>query len=76
MVAGVLNRFRGRQDDTAVAKEKPQNRANVKYIALPVDLWEQLKELADREDRSVSWMGRKAVRELVERDQQQRGRSK
>lgn len=59
-----------------MAKRKPPeeppvkrypSRDNIKYVALPLELWERLKGLADDEDRSVSWMVRKAVRELLDR---------
>ena len=38
-------------------------RQALKYVALPTDLWQYLKDLADTEERSVSWVARKAVRE-------------
>jgi hypothetical protein len=40
-------------------------RADVKYVAIPLELWRKLKELADRDERSVSWVARRAVKEFL-----------
>ncbi len=48
-------------------------RADVKYVALPFELWQKLKELADRDDRSVSWVARLAVREFLKQREQEGG---
>ena len=46
---------------------KVSGRMNFKYVGIPVDLWDELKAIADSEDRSVNWMARKAIREFVRR---------
>ena len=50
-------------------REKPEaaRRLHAKYVGLPAELWEKLKAWADREDRSISWAARRAVREFLER---------
>ena len=42
-------------------------RLHVKYVGLPTELWEKLKAWADRNEGSISWAARKAVREFLER---------
>lgn len=48
------------------AHKKPfPSRKNVRYVGLPVELHAELKQAANEEDRSVSWMARRAVREFL-----------
>jgi hypothetical protein len=42
------------------------NRANVKYVAIPVELWQRLRTFAKADERSVSWAARKAIREFLD----------
>jgi hypothetical protein len=44
------------------------SRANVKYVALPVELWEKLKDWADQDERSVSWAARKIIRDFFAKE--------
>lgn len=53
-----------RKDD---GKDGPQNRANVKYVALPLGLWKRFKKLADADERSISWVMRQAAKEYLEK---------
>lgn len=50
--------------------DKPKqypSRANVKYVGISLDLYEQLQQIGEQEDRSASWLARKAIREYLER---------
>ena len=38
------------------------SRSAVKYVALPYELWQELSDMADEEDRSISWMARTVIR--------------
>lgn len=49
----------------AAGKRYP-SRDQTKYVALPLDVWTKLKALADADDRSVSWMAKRAVLEYIE----------
>lgn len=55
-----------RPERTPAGKVKTTGRANVKYVALPIDLWEALLDIAEKNDRSISWVGRRAVRKYLE----------
>lgn len=37
---------------------------NLRYVALPIDLWQQLKNLADSEDRSISATAKRIVKKF------------
>ena len=62
---------------TTMAKKKPvgkpgerkryPSRENTRYVALPLALYEVLEVIGLEEDRSISWLARKAVREFLER---------
>jgi predicted transcriptional regulator len=61
-----------------MAKEKPRtkkfpSREGIKYIPLPVELWERLAAIGKKDERSVSFMGRKAVRKFVEDEEKKVG---
>jgi hypothetical protein len=45
--------------------EKPLSRPEVKYVVLPRELWDELKEFADADERPVNWVARKAIREFL-----------
>lgn len=48
------------------AKRYP-SRDKVKYIPIPTEMWDDLETLAQPDERSVSYMVRKAIREFLER---------
>jgi hypothetical protein len=48
-------------------KKPAAGREAVKYVALPVDLHEELKAFADADERSVNWAARKLIREALDR---------
>lgn len=56
----------GKRKDPPPADETPQNRANVKYVALPLDLWEEVKTFADADERSVSWAAKRLIRSALD----------
>jgi hypothetical protein len=43
------------------AKKYP-SRDKVKYVPIPLDLWDELEQLGKADDRSVSYMARKTIR--------------
>lgn len=45
----------------------PNSRSNTAYVGISRQQYEALQKLAEAEDRSASWMARKAVREFLER---------
>lgn len=45
----------------------PPGRKRVKYVALPIALWEELDRIAKDNERSVSWVARQAVKQYLER---------
>jgi len=52
-------------------KQKPKrypSRDKVKYVPVPLDMWDALEELGKTDDRSVSYMARKAIREFLKRE--------
>lgn len=54
-------------------KKRPPSREKTRYIALPKALHEALARYAkdhsdEDEDRSISWAGRKAVRDFLQRE--------
>ena len=54
-------------------KKKPfPSRANVKYVPIPKSMWAELKALGAPDERSVSYMTRRAVREFIERSKRQK----
>ena len=59
--------------DTMVGMAEPKkkkrfpSRDKVKYIPIPTDIWDALKSLGAPDERSVSYMARKAMREFLER---------
>lgn len=60
------------QPSVGVAAKDKQNRANVKYVAIPLDLWQEIKDFADQDERSVTWatkhLLRKALRLIQEEE--------
>lgn len=44
------------------------SREKVKYVAVPVEFWDILEAMGKPDDRSVSYMVRKALREFLERN--------
>jgi len=55
-----------KNDDDSKPKRYP-SRANVKYVGISLDLYQQLQDVGEQEDRSASWLARKAIREFLER---------
>jgi hypothetical protein len=54
----------------AKKKKEPKrypSRENTRYVALPLSMYEILESLGAREERSTSWIARKAIREFLER---------
>lgn len=48
-------------------KSRPPSRDKLTSVVVSKELYQQLKELADAEERSVSWMARKALAEFIQR---------
>jgi hypothetical protein len=55
-----------------MAKKKPTgktprypSRDRVKYVPIPIELWAKLDVLGKPDERSVSYMTRKAIRKLI-----------
>jgi len=55
-----------RMSEKKKAKRYP-SRDKVKYVPIPIEMWEELDSLGKPDERSVSYMTRKAIRELIER---------
>ena len=53
-------------DEKRKAKRYP-SRDRVKYIPVPTDWWQALADFGSEDDRSAAYMGRKAIREFLER---------
>lgn len=47
------------------AKKTYPSRANTKYIGVPADLYDEIKSLADEQERSVSWLARKLLKKAM-----------
>lgn len=48
------------------AKRYP-SRDKVKYVPIPVEMWDALERLGAKDERSVSFMARRAIREFLDR---------
>lgn len=48
------------------AKKKYPSREKVKYIPIPVELWDELDALGKADERSVSYMARKLIRAALD----------
>lgn len=55
--------------DMAKRKGQPKStgRDRFKYVGLPIPLYEELKEFADRDDRTIASIAKRAVREYLDR---------
>lgn len=58
----------------AKSKKKPDDkpvrypsRENTRYVAVPLAMYEVLKRIADADERSTSFVARKAIREYLEK---------
>jgi len=56
----------GTMPEKKKAKRYP-SRDRVKYIPVAVEQWDRLEELGKPDERSVSYMVRRAIREMLER---------
>lgn len=48
------------------AKKTPAARKELGYIAVPLAWYAELKRIAVEQERSISWVGRQAVRKYLE----------
>lgn len=56
--------------DKKKAKRFP-SRDKVKYVPIPVEMWAELESIGKPDERSVSYMTRKAIRQFLERVENQ-----
>src|SRR5436305_1291579 len=63
--AGTMLGVMPRKSDS---KRGANSRANTVYVGISREQYELLEQLAKADDRSVSWMARKAIREFLDRN--------
>lgn len=61
----VVAKKRPKPSDSGDKSKRYPSRDKVKYIAIPTDLYRVLKGLGKRDERSASYMGRKAVQKFL-----------
>lgn len=61
-------------DKKEPVKTRPPSRDKYQSLYLPKTLWAMLKELGDKEDRSVSYMAKRAVEEYLKRHGKEPGK--
>ncbi len=55
-------------DEPGAEAKKPKypSRAKVKYLLVPVDIFEEIKRIAEEEERQISTVARRALRYYLE----------
>ena len=66
MLATMGKKKRPRRDP----EDKVGGRAKVKYLAVPEDLWDAMKAIAEDQHRSVNSVIRAAIREFLKRERE------
>jgi hypothetical protein len=66
-----MTRYKAWCNMLLMAEKKPgkryPSRDKVKYVPIPLDMWQALKARGEPDERSVSFMARKAIREFLTR---------